>query len=396
MAGITKTTDFDMSVRKVDLLTRFTRNWQILADLIGISRPIEKEPGTELKAVTANVALESGVVAEGATIPKSVATVTEKSYGKIVLEKFSKAITMEDIEKFGAEAAVDKTDEAFITKLLNSIVRKFSNFIQTGTMTNVQPTFQAAMAEAKGLVTELFQSKDLTMTEVVGFVNTRDAYAYLATAGITVQNKFGIEYVKDFMGYRTVFLMPGNIIPRNHVIALPVENVIAYFIRPDHAAFRAAGLDFTVDQSPNGLPVLGLHTNGNYDNFTGEMQAAMGLDLFAEYLDGIANVKIEASGSLSAVTVTSAAGTATGDSKITITYTPGVGEVLYYIDANAAKTPTYLANVDLTGWTVIVPEEGGNNIEDLTSGNTITVIAVNGSGQAVASGNATIVVKAAG
>lgn len=393
MAGITKVANFDMAVRKVDLLTRFTRNWQILADLIGISRPIEKEPGTELKATTASIALESGIVAEGASIPKSVATVVEKSYGKIVLEKFSKAVTMETIEKYGAQAAVDKTDDAFITKLLNSIVRRFSAFIQTGTMTNVQTTFQTALAQAKGLVTNLFQTNDLTMTEVVGFVNTLDAYTYLGTAQITIQNKFGIEYIKDFLGYRTVFLMPDTIIPRNHVLALPVENVIAYYVRPDHDAFRAAGLDFTVDESPDGLPVLGLHTNGNYDNFSGEMQAAMGLDLFAEYLDGIANVKIEASGSLGTITVTSAAGTATGDSKITITYTPGVGEVLYYIDAAQAKTPTYLDIVDLTGWTVIVPEEGGNNIEDLTASNKITVIAVNGSGQAVASGNATIVVK---
>ena len=301
---------------------------------------------------------------------------------------------MEAIEKYGAEAAVDKTDEAFITKLINRIVTKFTTFIKTGTLTSIQTTFQSALAEAKGLVTDKFQSNDLTMTEVVGFVNTRDAYEYLGTASISIQNQFGIEYIKDFLGYRTIFLMPSNIISRGNVIALPVENVIANYVRPDNNAFKAAGLDFMVDESPDGLPVLGLHTNGNYDNFTGEMQAALGLVLFAEYLDGIAQVKIEASGSLGAITVASAAGTATGDSKITVTYTAGVGEVLYYKDASAAATPTYKQVLDLTGWTVIVPETGGNNIEGLTSGNTITVVSVNGAGQAVASGNATIVVKA--
>lgn len=393
MAGITKKANFNMTVRMADLISRFTHNYQILADLIGVSRPVEKEPGTELRTINASVSLESGIVSEGASIPKSVATVTEKTYEKMTLEKFSKAVTMEAIEKYGAEAAVDKTDEAFITKLMNRIVSKFITFIKTGTLTSIQTTFQSALAEAKGLVTDKFQSNDLTMTEVVGFVNTRDAYEYLGTASISIQNQFGIEYIKDFLGYRTIFLMPSNIISRGNVIALPVENVIANYVRPDNNAFKAAGLDFMVDESPDGLPVLGLHTNGNYDNFTGEMQAALGLVLSAEYLDGIAQVKIEASGSLGAITVASAAGTATGDSKITVTYTAGVGEVLYYKDASAAATPTYKQVVDLTGWTVIVPEAGGNNIEDLTSGNTITVVSVNGAGQAVASGNATIVVK---
>lgn len=393
MASITKKANFDMTVRMADLISRFTHNYQILADLIGVSRPVEKEPGTELRTINASVSLESGIVSEGASIPKSVATVTEKTYEKMTLEKFSKAVTMEAIEKYGAEAAVDKTDEAFITKLMNRIVSKFTTFIKTGTLTSIQTTFQSALAEAKGLVTDKFQSNDLTMTEVVGFVNTRDAYEYLGTASISIQNQFGIEYIKDFLGYRTIFLMPSNIISRGNVIALPVENVIANYVRPDNNAFKAAGLDFMVDESPDGLPVLGLHTNGNYDNFTGEMQAALGLVLFAEYLDGIAQVKIEASGSLGAITVASAAGTATGDSKVTVTYTPGVGEVLYYKEGDAALTPTYKNVIDLTGWTVIVPAEGGNQISGLTASNVITVVSVNGSGQAVASGYATVVVK---
>lgn len=397
MAGVTKTTNFDMQVRVADLISRFAKKYQILADLLGIMRPIEKEPGTELRGVTASVALESGIVAEGASIPKSVATVEETVYGKITIEKFAKAITMEAINKYGAEAAVEKTDEAFITELLNSIIVKFATFLKTGKLTSRQTTWKGAVAESKGLVTDLFQSKNLTLTEVVGFVNTRDAYNYLGTAELTTQNEFGIEYVKNFMGFRTLFLMPGTIIPRGKVFATPVENIIAYFVRPDHAAFRAAGIEFTVDKSPDGLPVLGIHANGNYDNFTGEMQAAMGLDVFAEFLDGIANVKVEASGSLGAITVTSAAGADTGDSKITISgYTPEDGEVYYYKEGSAALTPTYLEEMDMTGWTVIVPEEGGNNIEGLTASNVITVVSVNGSGQAVASGYATITVKTAG
>lgn len=388
MAGQTKMANFDTSIREIDFVTRFNDNVQALLDIMGVSRPIRKQPGTKLVGTVADITLESGAVSEGATIPFSVANVHDVEYGDVTIEKYAKAVTIEAVNKYGARKAVELTDNALLTKLQGVVCDRFYTFLKTGTLSYVTSDFQMALAMAQGYVREMWKAMDKDITEVVAFVNILDAYKYLGAADITIQTAFGMNYIENFLGYRVVFLLDSARIPQGRVLATPVENIVSYYVDPADSDFMQLGLDYTV---AGATPFLGFHAEGNYSNATGETYAIMGLYLFAEYLNGIANVKFEASGSLGSVTVASAAGADTGDSKITVTYTKGVGERLFYKDAAQAATPVYLAEVDLTGWKEIAT--GDTNIEDLTSGNTITVIAVNGAGQAVASGNATIVVK---
>ena len=49
MAGATKVANINITAREVDFVTRFGRNWQHLRDILGITRPIRKAPGTQLK-----------------------------------------------------------------------------------------------------------------------------------------------------------------------------------------------------------------------------------------------------------------------------------------------------------------------------------------------------------
>ena len=281
-----------------------------------------------------------------------------------------------------------KTDDALLAKLQNVVGGRFYSFLATGLLTSIAPTFQMAIAMSQAYVRNVFSALDLDITDIVGFVNVLDAFQYLGAAEITTQQAFGMTYVENFMGYRIMFLCDTTRVPRGKVYATPVENIVSYYVDPSDSDFAKMGLDYTVAGQ---TPFIGFHTQGNYSNATGETYAIMGLYLFAEYLNGVANITIATGGSLGTVTVASAAGTAAGDSKITVTYTAGVGEKLYYIDAATAQTPTYLDSVDLSAWTPI--EAGESNIAGLTKGQKITVIAVNGSGQAVASGNATIVIN---
>ena len=84
------------------------------------------------------------------------------------------------------------------------------------------------------------------VTAVVGFANILDAYDYLGAADITVQTRFGLTYIQDFLGYSTVFLLPARFIARGTVIATPVENVDLYYIDPGDAEFAKLGLNYTV------------------------------------------------------------------------------------------------------------------------------------------------------
>lgn len=89
--NLIKTADVQVTARELDFVTRFERNWQHLRDILGIMRPIKKQPGAVLKSKYAEGTLENGAVAEGEEIPYSKFTVKEKKYQEMTIEKYAKA-----------------------------------------------------------------------------------------------------------------------------------------------------------------------------------------------------------------------------------------------------------------------------------------------------------------
>lgn len=280
--------------REIDFVNRFTNNWEALRDILGIANPVRKQPGTALKRVVASVSLEAGdeaSVPAGAVIPYSKATVQEVGYADVSLEKYAKAVPIEDVNKYGAENAVQKTDDAFLYDLQEKILDKFytaltdDTYAQTGTYT----TFQMAVAMAIGKVRNQYKALRKTVTDVVVFANTMDAYEYLGAAGITTQTAFGIEYVQNFLGARTLILGGDDEIPQGTVVAIPVENMTLYYVDPADGDFQRLGLEYTVQGDTN---LIGFHANGNYSTAVGESFAIIGMTLWMEYADGVAVVTI--------------------------------------------------------------------------------------------------------
>ena len=282
-----------VTAREMDFVTRFGDNWEALRNILGIMRPIRKTPGTSLVSYTADITLESGAVDPGEVIPYSKATITQATKSDLTIEKYAKAVPIEDVNKYGAEIAVEKSDDAFLTKLQNVVLGKFYTFLNTGTLTGTATTWQAALAKAQGEVLNKFATIQKDVTAVVGFANILDAYDYLGAADITVQNQFGLTYIKDFMGYSTLFLLPAAQISRNMVLATPVENIDLYYIDPGDSEFARLGLNYTTQGETN---LIGFHAQGNYSTAVGESYALMGMALWAEYLDGIAKITISGAG----------------------------------------------------------------------------------------------------
>jgi len=283
----------DITAREVDFVTRFTDNWDALRQILGIMRPIRKAPGSQLVSYTASVELESGAVGPGNVIPYSKATITQAKKDDLTIEKYAKAVPIEDVNKYGAEIAIEKSDDAFLTKLQNMVLGKFYTFLKTGTLTSNSDTWQSALAKAQGEVLNKFATMQKDVTAVVGFANILDAYDYLGTAEITVQTQFGLTYIQNFLGYSTLFLLPASFIPRNTVIATPVENIDLYYIDPGDSEYARLGLNYTTQGETN---LIGFHAQGNYNTAVGETYAIMGMALWAEYLDGIAVVTVGAGG----------------------------------------------------------------------------------------------------
>ena len=279
----------NVTAREVDFVTRFGDNWTALRNILGIMRPIRKAPGTSLVSYTASVALESGNVDPGEVIPYSKATIVQASKADLTIEKYAKAVPIEDVNRYGAEIAVEKSDDAFLTQLQNAVLTKFYTFLNTGSLIGSGTTWQDALAKAQGLVLDKFATMQKDVTAIVGFANILDAYDYLGAADITVQTQFGLTYIKDFLGYSTLFLLPANRIARDTVIATPVENIDLYYIDPGDSEFARLGLQYTTQGETN---LIGFHAQGNYSTAVGESYALMGMALWAEYLDGIAVVYI--------------------------------------------------------------------------------------------------------
>jgi hypothetical protein len=393
MAGVTKNENINVTAREIDFVTRFGLTWDALREIIGIMRPIRKEAGAILKSKKASVVLENGAVGEGETVPYSVASVVEVPYAEMGLRKYAKAVSAEAIKNHGYDVAVAMTDKAFLNELQSNVMTEFYSYLRTGELTNVQTSYQMALAMARGLVTEKFSAMNLSVTEIVGFVNILDVYEYLGAANITVQNKFGFQYIKDFMGYNTIFLVDSNKLPRGKVISTPVENIVMYYVDPSMSDFSRAGLSYTVQGE---TPLLGFHTQGNYNTVVSECFALMGVVLFSEYLDGIAVVDVVSdSATIGALTgVSTAAGTvAVGDSVVTLPTTGIDAGAKFYIKAQASTAPTapdYLAEFDATGWTAV---KNGDTIST-TNGHKYRVVEVNGTNQVIATADGTVVAKA--
>lgn len=291
LSGLTKQADITVAARDVDFVTRFGDNWDALREILGIMRPIRKAPGTKLTSYKAALksTMASGAVAEGDVIPFTEFTVSPVSYSDIAIEKYAKSVSIEAVAKYGAAVAVQKTDDQFLVELQNNVLNKFYTFLNTGALVGTQKTWQRALAIAKGAVLKKFASMNKTVTEVVGFANIMDLYDYLGDAQITVQSAFGLNYVKDFMGYSTLFLLDDTKIAQKKVIAVPVENIDLYYIDPSDSDFAQLGLNFTVAGETN---LIGFHSEGDYTRATGNSFALMGMALWAEYLDGIAVVTV--------------------------------------------------------------------------------------------------------
>lgn len=384
-ANLIMSNDIQVTAREIDFVTRFERNWQHLRDILGIMRPIKKQPGAVLKSKYAEGTLQSGKVAEGEEIPYSKFVVKEKNYAEMTIEKYAKAVSIEAIKDHGYENAVQMTDDEFLFQLQTNVTSRFYDYLKTGTLTSTETTFQMALAMAKGRAENKFKQMHRNVTGVVGFVNILDVYEYLGTAEISIQNQFGFQYMKDFMGFNTIFLLSDSEIPRGQVIATPVENIVLYYVDPNESDFARAGLVYTVSGETN---LIGFHTQGNYHTAVSEAFAVMGLTLFAEYIDAIAVITIDETPTLGTLTVTSAEGTATGDTKITVNPAKENSNNVYKYKVGASETAvTYGQNLrNWTSW------DGKADIKT-TTGQKITVVECDGTYKALNAGSTNVTAK---
>lgn len=378
--NVITTQQITVNPREVDFVTSFGNDLSALAEVLGIARPIRKANGAQLVGKKVTGTLESGDVPEGEEIPFSQFSVAPVSYKTINVRKYAKALTLETVIENGVETSVGMTDEEFKQQLIDVILADMYNALLTGKLTAEESTFQMAVSMSIGRVKDKFKKMHKAATGVAVFVNTLDMYSYLGGAQITVQNAFGMDYVKNYLGADIMFF--SSEIPQGRVIATPVNNMNVYYVDPGDSEFAQVGLAYTVDPE---VPYIGFHTEGNYRRAQSEDYAIMGIEIFFEYVDAVAVTTISDAPELKTITVTPAEGSVVGTTKATVS--GNTGNSLKYKLGSAAIPVKYGQNVRT--WSNFT----ANADIPATSEQTITVVEFDDYYKATGSGSAAVVVN---
>lgn len=280
------TENYDLQARAVDFADRFDGNWDALVEIMGIMRPVRKVPGTRLVSYKATVSLNEEEYVEGDEVPLSSVNVEEVAHKDLTLKPDRKRVTAQSVEKYGAEIAVQRTDDAFLNEIQGKVLDEFYAFAMTGTLKNNYSTFQMAVSMSIGLVKDKFKKMRLNYGRVVVFANTLDVHAYLGAANITTQTSNGVEYLKNFLGADTMIV--SSQIPEGTVVAIPVDNIVLYYVDPSDGDFQKLGLVYQTGMGETNL--IGVAKTAEYGRVAGDTHVLYGLTLWAEYLDGIAVV----------------------------------------------------------------------------------------------------------
>lgn len=273
-------------VREIEFTELFTGSLKKLIEALGVTRKIAKQAGTTLKMYKAVGTLEDGAVGEGETIPLSKYTTEPVTYKEITLNKWRKATSAEAIIERGYDQAVTMTTDKMLSDVQKGIRANFFAALATGTGSATGGTFQAALAQAWGQLQVLWEDDE---TQAVFFLNPLDVADYLATANITMQTAFGMNYVENFLGLGTVFF--NSSVPKGTIYATAVNNLVLYYI-PVNGADLDEAFNFTADETG----YIGIHEEPDYTNMTASDTVINGMELFAERLDGIVVATIGAAG----------------------------------------------------------------------------------------------------
>ena len=261
----------------IDLVENFGKRFKSLEELLGIERVMPMAQGTSIKTYTSSVTLDGTVVAPGDIIPLSEVKLEAGPVHEIVWDKKRKAVTMEDIQKYGFEPAIVMTDGKLINEMQKGVRNKLLAQLKTGTGKATGVGLQATLANNWAVVAGKFDEDDV---ETISFINPIDAADYLGKANITTQNAFGMTYLQDFLNNRIVFMHAS--VPAKTVYSTAANNLIAGYVQMRGGEIAKA-FDFTTDST--GL--IGVTHDINKQRLQAETIAAYGLVLLAERLDGV-------------------------------------------------------------------------------------------------------------
>lgn len=277
MAAETNLTTVLTKAQSIDFANQFGQQVGKLVDLLGVQRKMPLSAGSTINTYTSSVTLDGTVVAKGDIIPLSEVKLEPGDPISLVWDKKRKAVAVEDVQTYGFDQAINRTDNALLRELQKGIRSKLIAQLAAGTGTTTGAGLQAALAKAWGKVQVAFEDDDV---RTIAFVNTMDVADYLGTAQITMQNAFGLNYVENFLGVDVVVIT--SLVTAGTFYATAADNLVLAYANISGGEIDRA-FDFVVDAT--GL--IGVTHDINKQRLTAETITLSGIVLFAERLDGV-------------------------------------------------------------------------------------------------------------
>lgn len=282
MAAENNLTEKFAKAQSIDFVEQFGKSIKNLLEMLKIERRMTLPVGATIKTYSSKVTLDGTKVAKGDIIPLSKVETTEGDPIELAWDKKRKAVAIEDIQAYGFEQAVSKTDTELLRELQKEIKKNFFAQLAKGTTSVSGVGLQGAMAKAWGGVAGKFEDDDVT---TIAFVNPTDVADYLATAQITVQTAFGLRYVENFLGVDVAIMSTS--VPAKTLYATASDNLC--LAQANMAGSEIAkAFDFTTDETG----IIGVTHDVNKQRLTAETVTASATVLFAERLDGIVKATI--------------------------------------------------------------------------------------------------------
>lgn len=261
----------------IDCVSRINGNIDELREVLGITEMDSMASGTTIKVWKMEQVNTPAQVGEGETINL---TKVERKLAKtieLVLKKYRRNTTAEAIQKVGREIAINKTDEKLISGIQKEIKADFYNVLEEGTGTAGGATLQATLADTWGEIQKVHEDEDATP---IYFVSSADVAEYLGSAQVTMQQAFGMSYIKDFLGLGTVIVSPK--LAKGKVIGTAKENLHGAYI-PANSGDVARTFGLTSDAT--GL--VGMTHQAISGNATVDTLVMSGVVFYPEFLDKV-------------------------------------------------------------------------------------------------------------
>lgn len=273
-----------VKAQEIDFAERFGESLKSLTQILGVMRTLPMSVGETIKTYTSTVTLQNGKVEPGEVIPLSEVKMELADTYELEYDKHRKAVPVEDIQKYGFDMAVQRSDQKLMHELRKEFRTKLFDNLKAGTGAVSGAGLQRAVANAWAGVQIAFEDEEV---QTVVFVHPNDVAKYLGKANITIQTAFGMNYVENFLNIGLAIITPQ--VAEGTLYATASDNLVLAYATVNSGEISRAGFGFTTDASG----VIGVTKENNKQRLQAETITLSSIVLFAERLDGVIKATIE-------------------------------------------------------------------------------------------------------